>query len=104
MNERDNPLSIGREPSYDLTTQTTERADVRSIVINGQRRQVLGSEVTHDQLVRLAYPQTRPDAGSSFTVTYSGGPLGSPEGILSPFERTQIASGEAFNVALTDKS
>jgi len=104
MNERDHPLAIGRGPSYDLATQTPQGDDARTIVINGQPRRVLGDEVSHDQLVRLAYPETRPDSRASFTVTYSGGPLGAPEGILSPFDRTRIASGEAFNVAVTDKS
>lgn len=76
----------------------------RTIVVNGRNCLVAADDVSHDQLVRLAYPALEREAGRSFTVTYRRGPVQAAEGILVSRQRTPIIDGEAFNVTLTDKS
>jgi len=79
-------------------------SDCREITVNGQRHLVAGDEVSHDQLVRMAYPDARPAYGRSYTVTYRGGPTGAAEGSLVPRQRAPIAEGETFSVYCTDRS
>lgn len=73
----------------------------KEIVVNGRRHFVEGDTVEHDQLVLLAFPEFRAAEGHALTVTYRGGPLSAPEGLLTRYQRTELAQGETFVVART---
>ena len=82
-----------------------EERDCREITVNGRRHLVASDEVSHDQLVRMAYPGVGHVGGRSYTVTYRGGPTGAAEGSLVPRQRAQIIDGETtFSVYCTDRS
>jgi len=76
----------------------------RTIAVNGRRHVVDTADISHDQLVRLAYPDLRAEAGHSLTVTYQGGPLDAAVGLLTRHQRTPIADGETFVVTATTAS
>lgn len=77
----------------------------REIVVNGERCRVGADEISHTQLVKLAFPDL-PESQSTreLTISYRGGPHTAPDGILAPGERTPLANGETFVVTRTNKS
>lgn len=78
----------------------------REIVVNGKTCVVSADNLSHSQLVQLAFG-TLPAPGrgeNALTVSYRGGPHQAPDGILAPHERVQIADGETFNVTRTNAS
>lgn len=87
---RGNPHQPGHEPR-----------PTKEITVNGRRHLVEGDSLDHDQLVRLAFPDIIPAQAAGITVTYRGGPLHAPEGLLTAHQRTPIAQGETFVVGRT---
>lgn len=71
------------------------------ITVNGRRHAIERDSVDHGELVRLAFPDIRPEEGRSLTVTYRGGPLRAAEGVLTTRQRKPVAQGETFVVART---
>lgn len=93
------PVGHGREHRNGET-----RALTRSIVVNGRNHIVPSGTISHAQLVSMAFPGIGNDASRSLTVTYEGGPLVAPQGLLTPHQRVQIVDGEQFIVARTHAS
>lgn len=73
----------------------------REIIVNGRRHVIEGDSVDHGQLVRLAFPDIRPEEARSLTVTYRGGPLRAAEGVLTTHQRKPVAQEETFVVGRT---
>ena len=73
----------------------------REINVNGRQHVIESDSVEHGELVRLAFPDIRPEEARSLTVTYRGGPLRAAEGVLTTHQRTPVAQGETFVVART---
>lgn len=76
----------------------------RTIVVNGRDHVIESETVSHAQLVSMAYPGIGTQASRSLTVTYEGGPVVAPQGLLTPHQRVQIVDGEQFIVARTHAS
>ena len=74
------------------------------IRVNGRIHVVDRTDISHEQLVQLAYPQIAADRHRSFAVVYRDGPAGAQSGALAPRQRTSIATGVCFDVHVADKS
>jgi len=49
-----------------------------TVIVNGQRREVEGEQLSYEQVVRLAFPNVDPN--TAYTVTYDKGPKENREG------------------------
>lgn len=76
----------------------------RSVTINGRPHLLYTESISHNELVRLAYPDVTKVEFNSLTVSYRGGPLHAEEGLLGHHQRKRVANGEAFIVAATTAS
>lgn len=75
-----------------------------NIIVNGRPRKVTQSELSFDEVVRLAFanPHTGPDW--EYTVTYSRGQSPKHEGTLTAGNSVPVKDGMVFNVTETNKS
>jgi len=80
------------------------RSAGRMITVNGRQHLLEEDSVSHDRLVRLAFPDIPVAESRALTVTFQGGPLQASEGLLTQHQRTPVAEGEAFVVAHTSAS
>jgi hypothetical protein len=89
----DGPVFTVREPSQAIT-----------IIVNGQKKHVVGRMISFEALVVLAYGTD--DAGPTivYAITYERGPGANPEGTLSAGRSVKVRNGMVFNVQRTDKS
>jgi hypothetical protein len=74
------------------------------ISVNGRTHFLEQVDISHEQLVLLAYPQIAADRSRSFAVVHRGGSADARHGALAPRQRTRIATGESFDVHVADKS
>jgi hypothetical protein len=72
------------------------------IIVNGRQRTVEGELISFEQVVRLAFPESKPNA--VYTVTYSDGPKENREGCMSAGDKVHVKNNMVFNVTETDKS
>lgn len=74
------------------------------IIVNGRAKPVHKSELSFDEVVRLAFdnPPTGPDV--VFTVTYHKGHGNKPEGSLVQGQTVKVKDGMEFNVTSTNRS
>lgn len=73
---------------------------VHNIVVNGKARQVAGSLITYEDVVRLAFPEGPFDI--IYTVSYIN-PHGH-DGTLAPGQKTAVHEGMEFRVRKTNRS
>jgi hypothetical protein len=75
------------------------------IIVNGRPREVVGPEVTFDQIVKLAFENPPHGAETIYTVTYrKGGNDHRPEGIMVEGDTIKVKKGTTFNVTATNRS
>jgi len=85
-------------------SQHEARHSEYAIVINGELAVVPHQEVSYAEVVAIAYP-TRPDASTTYTVTYRRAKEPKHEGILVEGEFVEVKKeGTTFNVTPTGKS
>ena len=73
-----------------------------TIIVNGRERKVSESELSFDDLVKLAFGDNPPSGPNVvITVTYKSR---GKEGTLLPGDSVDIHNGMIFNVKATDKS
>jgi hypothetical protein len=72
------------------------------IIINGTKADVLESQVTFEQVVRLAFGDG--NTNTAYTMTYSRGPKENREGSMSPGDKVFVKNEMVFNVTPTNKS
>ena len=73
-----------------------------TVIVNGQRREVEGEQLSYEQVVRLAFPNVDPH--TAYTVTYDKGPKENREGSMDAGDKVRIQNGMVFNVSATSKS
>jgi hypothetical protein len=73
-----------------------------TVIVNGQRREVEGEQLSYEQVVRLAFPNVDPN--TAYTVTYDKGPKENREGSMDAGDKVRIQNGMVFNVSATSKS
>lgn len=75
-----------------------------TIAVNAQKKEVVETKLTFDQVVELAYPVKPTGANIMFTVTYRKGPKENPKGSLLEGQTVRIKNGMIFDVTPTDRS
>ena len=103
MDEHNNPHPSSIVGDLPVAFEGTA-APTREVVVNGRNCLVRADDLSHAQLVKLAFPALNALERPSLTVSYRGGPHTSPDGVLAPDERTPLADGETFVVTRTNKS
>jgi hypothetical protein len=75
-----------------------------TIFVNTRTKQVHRRRLDYWEVVRLAYPEAKPDPKVLYTVTYSHGPHQNPEGNLQDTQFVWLKERMVFNVTPTDQS
>ena len=85
--------------------QISQEAKTVNIFVNGQKKEWNQAEISFDQVVNLAY-NNNPPTGSNvmFTVAYSRGVEGKPQGTLLQGQSVEVKDGMFFDVTATNKS
>ena len=73
------------------------------IIINGKEFLWEKEIITYSEVVDLAFPPPHGDQ-MIFTVLYSSGPPGNPQGTLANKQEVRIQNNMIFDVTRTDKS
>lgn len=96
----DEPIAFSDGPVFTIRQAT----HAITIIVNGQKKHVVGRKVSFEALVVLAYGSE--DAGPNivYSITYERGPRVNPEGTLSAGRSVKVRNGMVFNVQRTDKS
>jgi len=80
-----------------------DKKDV-TIIVNGRPRVVEKTELSFEEVVRLAFPNANFGPDFEYTVTYSKGPDPKKEGTLTAGQPIKVKEGMIFNVTETNKS
>ncbi len=74
------------------------------IIVNGRKKVVTSSELSFDEVVKLAFdpPPSGPDI--VFTMSYRNGAGRPPDGRLVAGQSVKVQDGTVFNVSYTDRS
>jgi hypothetical protein len=76
-----------------------------TIVVDGTPHEVPKKEIiTYAEVVTLAYPDYPQHPEITYSVTYTRGHSGSPEGILAPGGSIKVKEGMSFSVNRTGQS
>ncbi len=76
-----------------------------SIIVDGQKKEVVSDVVSYDQVVEFAYPGEVHDPQFTFTVTYRHAAEEKHDGTLRPGKTVRVRNeGTVFNVSRTTKS
>jgi hypothetical protein len=104
--EPDRPISPGEV--VDLAARGAERIrTVRrtfTIIVNAEKKQVEGPQISFDQLVKLAFKTPPTGENILITIDYGKGPPANPKGSLKPGQSVNIQDGMVFDVTATDRS
>lgn len=73
-----------------------------AIIINGRLKTVTGHQITYEQIVALAFPDTPPNEGTVFTVAFSY--EHGEDGTLVAGQHTRIKERMVINVTKTNRS
>lgn len=76
-----------------------------TIIVNGRPREVVGKEITFEQVVQFAFENPPHGPETIFSVTYrKGGNEHRPEGVMVEGDSVKIKKGTTFNVSATNRS
>jgi hypothetical protein len=74
------------------------------IIVNAQKKEVVETKLSFDEVVKLAYPIPPDGQNIMFTLTYRKGPRQNPKGSLLEGQTVRIKNGMIFDVTPTDRS
>ena len=88
-----------------MDEQAAERRHEVTIVVNGREREIeKKTELSFEDVLRLAFDPVPSGPNWVFTVTYRRGHGDKPEGSLLEGQTVKVKDGMIFNVTATDKS
>ncbi len=79
-------------------------AKITEIVVNGQKKEFAGKEISYREVVELAFENPWGNPNVIYTVTYTRGHDDKPQGTLVDGQSVKVKKGIVFNVTRTDKS
>lgn len=75
-----------------------------TIIVNGRPKEVEKTELSFEEVVRLAFANATFGPDFEYTVTYSKGHDSRKEGTLTAGQTVKVKEGMIFNVTETNKS
>lgn len=75
-----------------------------NIVVNGRKKEVAGTKISFEQVVKLAFPAGPPTPETVYTVGYYAGPPKNPKGTMTEGQVVKIKDGMVFDVTETSRS
>lgn len=90
--------------TQDSAAKQQEHTRQVTIIVNGRPRQVDKTELSFEDIVRLAFPNPHFGPDYEYTVTYSKGHDPKKEGTLTAGQTIKVKDGMVFNVTETNKS
>jgi len=79
-------------------------AKTKTIIVNGEPKEVTADELSFDQIVDLAFDPSQRGPQIEFTVDFRKGDDKKPKGSLAQGQTVNIKDGMIFDVIRTDKS
>lgn len=81
-----------------------EKVKIVTIIVEAKPYQWPKGEITFEEVITLEFPAYSPGSGITYSVKYSKGPNGKPEGTLSAGGSVKVKEGMRFNVSQTGQS
>jgi hypothetical protein len=75
-----------------------------AIIVNGEKKDVVETRLSFDELVKLAFENPPTGPNIMFTIVYRKGPPQNPKGSLLEGHSVKIRNGMIFDVTPTDRS
>jgi hypothetical protein len=75
-----------------------------TIIVNGTKHEWPKGKISYDQVVTLDVPDHAQHPEITYSVKYTKGHSGKPEGILSPGGSVEVVDGMVFSVSETGQS
>lgn len=101
-------LLVLDEDLVDLGAAGVERFHIREcafdIFVNGTPETVHTPRLSYWDVVKLGFPDAKPEDNLVYTIDYSAGPHQNPEGPLGEGETVRVKDGMKFYVTPSDKS
>ena len=101
-------LLVLDEDLVDLGAPGVERFHLREcsfdIFVNGTPETVHTPRLSYWDVVKLGFPDAKPEDNLVYTIDYSAGPRQNPEGALGEGESVRVKEGMKFYVTPSDKS
>jgi hypothetical protein len=79
-------------------------AKATDIVVNGQKKEFAGKEISYREVVELAFDNPWGNPNVIYTVTFTRGHDDKPQGTLVDGQSVKVKKSMVFNVTRTDKS
>jgi len=102
------PAAAAERAEEELREAIEELKEARhaevEIIVNGQRKMVLGHEISFEQVVKLAFPDAVPSLNVTFSVTYHRAASHPHASELALGGHVHIKEGTRFNVTRTIQS
>jgi Multiubiquitin len=105
--EGDEEDQLVERSSVDLHLRSDEHfysQKVFSITVNAQKKEVVETKLTFDDVVKLAFSIPPNGQNIMFTIKYRNGPRINPKGSLLEGQSVRIKNGMIFDVTPTDRS
>jgi hypothetical protein len=77
---------------------------VITVIVNAQRKEVVETRLSFDEVVKLAFPIPPTGQNIIFTIKYRKGPHANPKGSLLEGQTVRIKNEMIFDVTTTDRS
>lgn len=87
-----------------MTGVQVEGTKTRTVIVNGQAREVADKELGYWDVVRLAFPGAGPAENILYTVAYRKGEDKKPKGTLVDGDTLHIKDGMVIDVKHTNRS
>lgn len=98
-----NFLYVLKKQHFSMQNDNEQHARQFNIIVNAKPKHWNDKTINYSQVVDLAFPPPH-TVTEIFTVQYSRGPKGNPQGTLVDGQSVEVKSGMVFDVSRTDKS
>lgn len=96
---------VAEGPDKDREPHDEHKEKTVTILVDGTPHEVPKKEnITYAEVVTLAYPDFPQHPEITYSVTYTHGAGGNPEGILTPGGSVKVKDGMSFRVNRTGQS
>jgi len=75
-----------------------------TIFVNTEEHEVDKGEVSYEELVQIALPDSANDPDKGFTISYRRGPSANEQGSLAPGQSVKVKNRMIFDVTSTTRS
>lgn len=97
-------MNVEQSAGEDVERQVPAGRPASDILVNGTPEIVYTPRLSYWDVVKLGFPDAKPEDNLVYTIDYSSGPHQNPEGALEDGESVRVKDGMKFYVTPSDKS